>query len=146
MALKDSPDAFGSTYEESVTRSDDEWKARVEQASAEWDLPLVAVREDRFVGLAWGRVESSSPHVAHLYQMWVAPEWRGAGVGRALVERIIAWARQRQASTIELGVTCGDRPARRLYDSLGFVTVGEPVPLRPGSALLEQPMALRLIS
>jgi hypothetical protein len=43
-----------------------------------------------------------------------------------------------------LEVTCGDRPARRLYDSLGFVSKGDPVPMRSDSDCLQQLMELRL--
>jgi hypothetical protein len=42
-----------------------------------------------------------------------------------------------------LEVTCGDRPARRLYDSLGFVPTGDPVPVWSDADRLEQLMELR---
>jgi hypothetical protein len=41
-----------------------------------------------------------------------------------------------------LDVTVGNEPARRLYEAAGFRAAGAPVPLRPGSALEEQPMRL----
>jgi GNAT superfamily N-acetyltransferase len=41
-------------------------------------------------GLAMGRLEAAYPTVAGLYSMWVAPEARGTGAGRALVEAIVA--------------------------------------------------------
>lgn len=76
--------------------------------------------------------------------MWVAPGHRGLGAGRMLLEAVIAWAKAQNASYLDLGVTCGDRPARRLYERAGFKPKGKPQPLRPGSTLLVQPMRLAL--
>jgi GNAT superfamily N-acetyltransferase len=144
-ALADSPDAFGSTLAEEQDRSDAEWLRRLASgADSRANLPLVAEIRDEPIGLAWGRIETSDPEVAALYQMWVAPSHRGLGAGQMLLEAVIAWARARNASYIDLSVTCGDRPARRLYERAGFKPRGEPQPLRPGSTLLVQPMRLAL--
>ncbi|HEX2226319.1 MAG TPA: GNAT family N-acetyltransferase, partial [Candidatus Binatia bacterium] len=86
--------------------------------------------------------ESSNPDVANLYQMWVAPEHRGLGAGRRLLEAVIAWASAAKVCYLALAVTCGDSPAMRLYTRAGFKPAGEPEPLRPGSELLAQPMRL----
>jgi ribosomal protein S18 acetylase RimI-like enzyme len=61
-----------------------------------------------------------------------------------LLDAVIAWARARNASSLNLGVTCGDSPARRLYERAGFKPTGEPQPLRPGSKLSAQSMRLAL--
>ncbi|HEX5019283.1 MAG TPA: GNAT family N-acetyltransferase, partial [Candidatus Binatia bacterium] len=108
------------------------------------DLPLVAEVGREPIGLAWGRIEISSLDVAHLYQMWVAPSYRRLGVGRMLLEAVIAWAKAANACYLALGVTCGDSPAMRLYVRAGFQPLGDPEPLRPGSELLAQPMRLTL--
>ncbi|MDQ3397806.1 MAG: GNAT family N-acetyltransferase [Deinococcota bacterium] len=98
------------------------------------------------IGLAWGRIEESNPEVANLYQMWVAPSHRRLGAGQMLLEAVIAWAKARDACYLDLGVTCGDSLARRLYARAGFEPVGEPQPLRLGSELMGQPMRLKLRS
>ena len=144
-ALKDSPDAFGSTLEDAARIPESAWQSRLDQASPETDLPITAVVGEAFVGLAWAKIESPTPDIVHLYQMWVDPGHRGLGIGRALVETVVEWAGQRKAQSIVLQVTCGDRPARRLYDAMGFRPSGSPIPLRPGSDLLEQPMELELM-
>jgi GNAT superfamily N-acetyltransferase len=146
-ALADSPDAFVRTLAEEQHRSDAEWSSRLASGSdPHWDLPLLAVVNRKPIGLAWGRIERSNPDVANLYQMWVAPTHRRLGAGRMLLETVIAWARARNVSYLELGVTCGDSPAARLYARAGFDPVGEPEPLRPGSELLAQSMRLKLRS
>lgn len=143
-ALADSPDAFGSTLAQEQNRSDAEWASRLAAGADSWDFPLVAEVDGKPIGLAWGRIELSSPAVANLYQMWVAPSHRHLGAGRMLLEAVIAWARAKNASYLELGVTDGNDPARRLYSRAGFEPVGQPQPLRPGSALWVQTMRLKL--
>ncbi|RPI87712.1 MAG: GNAT family N-acetyltransferase [Chloroflexi bacterium] len=145
-ALKDSPDAFGSTFEREVMIPDDGWQRRLsDNTNPDLDLPLFAEVDGEPVGLAWGRINRSDPKIANLYQMWVAPEHRGLGIGRMLVDAVISWARERSAEYLDLGVTCGDTPARRLYERAGFVPSGIPEPLRPGSEVLCQFMLLTLI-
>ena len=144
-ALADSPDAFGSTLAAEAGRPDAEWARRLaSSADARVSLPLVAELGGELIGLAWGRIDASAPDVAALYQMWVAPTHRGRGVGQKLLEAVIAWATAQNAASLELGVTCGDSPARRLYERTGFKPLGEPQPLRPGSTLLAQLMRLAL--
>jgi ribosomal protein S18 acetylase RimI-like enzyme len=53
----------------------------------------------------------------------LAPSFRGRGIGTALLEPLIAEA---QASECRLSIHVeADNPARRLYERLGFVQVGE---------------------
>lgn len=144
-ALADSPDAFGRTLDEEKGRPDTEWSSRLASGvESRWDLPLLAEVSSEPIGLAWGRIESSNLDVANLYQMWVAPNYRGFGAGQMLLEVVIAWARAANVCYLALGVTCGDSSAMRLYLRAGFKPVGGPEPLRPGSELLAQPMRLAL--
>ena len=144
-ALADSPDAFGSTLAAEAGRPDAEWARRLaSSADPRVSLPLVAELDGELIGLAWGRIDASAPDVAALYQMWVAPTHRGRGVGQKLLEAVFAWGSAQNAASLELGVTRGDSPARRLYERAGFKPLGEPQPLRPGSTLLAQPMRLAL--
>jgi GNAT superfamily N-acetyltransferase len=144
-ALADSPDAFGSTLAKETGRLDAEWARRLASSvDSPVNLPLVAEVRGEPIGLAWGRIDASDPDVAALYQMWVAPSHRGVGAGQMLLKAVIVWARARNASSLDLGVTCGDSPARRLYERAGFKPMGEPQPLRPGSPLLAQSMRLAL--
>jgi ribosomal protein S18 acetylase RimI-like enzyme len=143
-ALADALDAFGSTLAKEQSRSDAEWARRLAPNAESRDLPLVAVVAGEAIGLAWGRIEKSTPDTANLYQMWVAPGYRRLGAGKMLLDAVIAWAKTQQASCLELGVTCGNSPAWRLYSRAGFEPVGPPQPLRPGSELLGQTMRLIL--
>ena len=144
-ALAESADAFGSTLAHESVRPDDEWASRLAKGvSSTRDLPVVAHVDGTAAGLAWGRINDADADVAHVYQVWVAPEYRGFGAGRALLDAVVDWAKSSGTRTIGLSVTCGDSPALRLYHRAGFVAVGDPQPLRPGSALRSQGMHLTL--
>jgi GNAT superfamily N-acetyltransferase len=144
-ALAESPDAFGSTLAREHERPDADWAARLDAgARSPAEAALVAERGGEPVGLAWARLEDSSPGVAHLYQVWVAPEHRGRGAARGLLAAAADWARAAGAHTLALDVTCGDTPAMRLYTRAGCRPAGAPQPLRPGSTLRVQPLRLRL--
>jgi GNAT superfamily N-acetyltransferase len=146
-ALADSPEAFGRTLAEEQDRSDADWSNRLGTgANSNWDLPLVAEVNGKPVGLAWGRIGESNPDVANLYQMWVAPSHRRLGTGKMLLDAVIAWARAKNASYLDLGVTYRDSPAMRLYRRAGFEPVGQPQAFRPGSGLSGQMMRLKLIN
>ena len=146
-ALAESPDAFGSTLAAEGDRSDANWSKRlVSGADSNWDLPLLAEVDIEPIGLAWGRIEKTSPAVANLYQMWVAPTHRCLGAGKMLLEAVVVWARARDVNCLDLGVTFRNSPAMRLYTRAGFQPVGEPQPMRQGSELLGQPMRLVLSS
>jgi GNAT superfamily N-acetyltransferase len=64
-----------------------------------------------------GRVELCKLHVDMTRQ--------GRGIGRRMVERLIALAAERGFAEVKLHVTATQTPAIRLYQSTGFQLVGE---------------------
>ncbi|MFK4806737.1 GNAT family N-acetyltransferase [Microbacterium sp. ZW CA_36] len=58
--------------------------------------------------------------VALLDEMYVAPEARGAGIGGAIVARLVADCRRDGVSAIEINVDEGDVDAQRFYEHHGF--------------------------
>ena len=72
--------------------------------------------EDR----GYGFVDEATPELS----MAVRPEWRGRGIGTALLRRVLAEVdRQRGADSLSVSEA---NPARRLYARTGFVAVGPP--------------------
>jgi ribosomal protein S18 acetylase RimI-like enzyme len=59
---------------------------------------------------------------AFVYDIWVAPEFRQQGIGKALVEWALEWARSRGHRKIKLEVGEGNARARHVYEALGFRT------------------------
>lgn len=83
----------------------------------------VLLAGDTAEGLAVLRFRNSiwSPGLeAYLAELYVVPDGRGRGLGRALVEAAIDVARQRGADYMDLGTSATDVVARRLYEHLGF--------------------------
>jgi ribosomal protein S18 acetylase RimI-like enzyme len=69
----------------------------------------------RFRPAIW--TESLECYLAELY---VVPERRGQGLGRALMEVAIELARKKGANHMDLGTSEDDVAARGLYERLGF--------------------------
>lgn len=144
-ALMDAPDAFSSTLPAEQQRPAAQWHERLAAAQTSGrDLPLVAVVDGLAVGLLWAKVDAADARIVHFFQMWVAPEVRGHGIGKTLVDQAVSWAQSVHARCVHLGVTCGDTPALRLYTAAGFQAFGAPVALRDGSPLQVQNMRLVL--
>lgn len=57
---------------------------------------------------------------AFVYDIWVAPEHRGKGIGKRLIEWASGWARERGHRKIKLEVGEGNARARHVYESSGF--------------------------
>jgi RimJ/RimL family protein N-acetyltransferase len=65
----------------------------------------------------------ASFHVADLGLM-VAAGYRRRGIGRALLEQAVEWARRSRVSKLELHVFPHNEPALALYQAFGFVEEG----------------------
>ena len=86
---------------------------------------FVAEDGDRIVGrLSLSRdPHPASRHVADLGLM-VAASHRRRGIGRALLQQAVDWARDNAVAKLELHVFPDNGPAIALYDSFGFVREG----------------------
>jgi ribosomal-protein-alanine N-acetyltransferase len=56
----------------------------------------------------------------HINNVAVRPQFRGRGIGTALLHRVLAEARQLGAKRATLEVRASNEAARRLYERLGF--------------------------
>lgn len=62
------------------------------------------------------------PHkYAYLMDIVVAPDQRGRGIGRQLINAVKSWAKARKVEYIELGVLTQNENAIKLYESMEFV-------------------------
>lgn len=84
-------------------------------------IVLVATVDEivRGYGVAWTLGDEGD--IMHLA---VAPAWRRHGLGRALLQALLAACVQVGAQRVLLEVRAGNEAAHRLYEQLGFMAVG----------------------
>jgi ribosomal protein S18 acetylase RimI-like enzyme len=129
-ALADTPEAFTTTHAEMVDQPVAFWADRV-TTNASGDAAATLIAED--VGLWLGMVAAYHPDpddgAVELVSMWVAPDGRRSGAGRALVDSVLEWARQIGAPSVGLWVMRGNDPAIALYERCGFVIDADHQPI-----------------
>lgn len=122
-ALQEHPEAFGSSYEDEAHQPIEAVAARLEES------------DDQFVLGAWQQPNQlvgivalhRSPrlkvrHRAGVGGMYIAPEARGQGIGKAMIQKLIALAPNKLPNLEEiiLAVTVGNSAARSIYVGVGF--------------------------
>ena len=144
-ALRDAPDAFGTTYEEALAWPDEQWATHVGWATAPDARQAVylATVDDTVAGC--GRVSQEDGSVTALItSMWVDPAARRRGVAGALLDACEQWARAAGCTSVELEVAELNPGARLLYERAGFLETGELRQLRDGSTARTVVMAKAL--
>jgi uncharacterized protein len=63
-------------------------------------------------------------HTVQVQGVWVAPAWRGQGIGAGAMAAVVRDALRRVAPTVSLYVNDYNTPARRVYRRCGFRQVG----------------------
>lgn len=120
-ALREHPDAFTSSWEEDQRQPVSASEQRL-ASQAFWgvfaDGALVGM-----VGLE-RRARPKEWHKATVVGMYVAPEHAGRGAGEALLQALLAHAREEGLRQLVLTVTEGNGRAQRLYERAGFSAFG----------------------
>lgn len=132
-ALETEPASFGESIDEMRETTVASYAERIASAGRD-DFLLGAFAGSGLVGMAgFFRAKNlKERHKGWIWGVYVAPQFRGRGLGRALVGRILEKARSlSDLAVIHLKVATPQQPARRLYASLGFKSIGvEPRALR----------------
>ncbi|SEN23153.1 Ribosomal protein S18 acetylase RimI [Mesobacillus persicus] len=146
-ALKNNPEAFGSSYAEEKDRSIETYAERL---ASDESITIGAFQEAELVGTVTLFREKylKLSHKANIFAMYVQPDKRGLGVGKKLLLEAI-----NQANTIDgieqlnLTVVATNEPAKNLYTSLGFEVFGRErhaLKFEDGTYLDEEHMVLFL--
>jgi ribosomal protein S18 acetylase RimI-like enzyme len=94
-------------------------------ANNSYSFLFVAVVRDRTVGFISGELRQGSPTFlpktwASVDDVFVEPDYRNRGMGRALLHSVQAWAQERGADGISLQVAAANARGRKFYEDLGF--------------------------
>jgi L-amino acid N-acyltransferase len=91
------------------------------------DLPVVVAMQNGHVA-GWASLSTFRPASGYRFtaevSVYVAPEARGLGVARAMVERLEQAARGREIRSLIAVVDCDNEPSVRLFRGLGFEEAG----------------------
>jgi len=94
-------------------------------ANSGYSFLFVAAAGDRTVGFISGELRQGSPTFhprtwASVDDVFVEPEYRNRGMGRALLQSVRDWAQERGADGISLQVAAANARGRKFYEDLGF--------------------------
>ena len=126
---------FGASFEAQLARGLADFISRLEKPeNAIWHARL----EDRILGSIVIDGEDLADGVAHLRWFIVGEEIRGAGMGKALLQRALAFCDERQFGETHLWTFKGLDAARSLYESHGFSLAEEYPGDQWGARVIEQ--------
>lgn len=123
-SLKEEPQAYVATYEETAQLPDDFWIKQLEEASAEQTQWLLFAKQgNNLVGIVGGFIKDKKD-TALIILLYVANAVRGQGVAKKLMNHLISKIKQNTSiKKLEAGVNPEQTAALNLYGSLGFKVV-----------------------
>lgn len=125
-ALQNSPDAFAFSYEEEKDQPVEKYKNRFQ--TPQNSFTFGTFEESQLVGVITLVKEQlfKLRHRANIVAMYVIPEKRGKGIGKALISKAIQMADSLEdIEQLYLTVVTTNEPAKRLYSSIGFEVFGK---------------------
>jgi GNAT superfamily N-acetyltransferase len=147
-ALADSPMAYGSTFAREDAYPEAVWHERAAAGAAGGNVvTIVAEQDGRLVAMASGLgsgPETQDGSQPTMVGVFVERTARRQGVGVALIETIVGWARARGATRLTVWITADNEPAHALYRRCDFHLTGATKPNAHTPTLAELEMARNL--
>lgn len=144
QALRDEPEAFGNDHAEAAGRPEEHWSE------------ILGGSKTFFGCFQHGRIVSCAnmerlpgvklDHRAIVYGVYTDPEFRGRGLGVAVIEAIARHARSIGVLQLHLGVGTANAKALKAYEKAGFRPYGnEPRALRVGERFVDEVLMVRML-
>lgn len=125
-ALKESPEAFVAAHEEEIDYPEQRWRDRMNRSRR-----ILAERDGTAVGVvSVGQNETPEEGVGELFGLWVAPDQRGSGVARRLLEAAASQARDDDLRHLVYWVGTDNGRAVAFASSFGFRPTDSRRPMR----------------
>jgi GNAT superfamily N-acetyltransferase len=109
----------GSGTEDDIGALDGQLRTRMEDSGT---VVLVGTVDEVVVGFALGRIEDRGSHGRQglLDACYVEPMARGVGVGRLLLDTVLAWFEGQGCLGVDGTALPGDRQAKNFFEAAGF--------------------------
>ena len=139
--LRESPQAFLSTYQREIVYHEDRWRA--EFTRGKWYIGILAGRPISLLGITRG--PGVPIHECYLEYLWVSPEYRRSGIALGMLTAVLRRLQASAVRTAFVWVLDDNEAARHLYERIGFVSSNhrQPLPERPGSSEEKLMLTLR---
>ncbi len=138
--LRNDPESFADSAEEHQNTSLEKARERLAASGPASNFILGLFDDGRLAGTAgfFRRQHRKERHKGHIWGVYVRPQSRGRGAGRALMREVIRCARELEGLEQITLVASAHLPARRMYEALGFEAYGtEPRSLKIGKSYVD---------
>ena len=144
-ALRDAPDSFGETLADATARPPSYWEDLTRSVTEPGrHVMFLVCEQDRVHGSVYGLLDRERADLGRVGGMWVEPTWRRRGAGRALLQAVSDWARERSFRCLGLWAPGHSEAALALYRQAGFRDTGNRRALPSNPALHVVEMECRL--
>jgi RimJ/RimL family protein N-acetyltransferase len=145
-ALELEPEAFTESPAEHKAVPLETIRKRLGSGSSEGNFVVGAFDDGQLIGMAgfFRRHEAKTSHRGHIWGVYIGREYRGQGVGKAMLTELLRLARSLPGiEQITLAVSSNNIPARRLYEALGFEVYGrEAGALKIGDSYVDEDLMI----
>jgi ribosomal protein S18 acetylase RimI-like enzyme len=138
--LRNDPFAFADSTEEHLTTTVESVRERLAAGDPKKNFVVGIFQDGKLMGTAgfFRRPNNKESHKGHVWGVYVSPELRGKGAGKALMLEIIRRAREIEGIEQITLVASAKLPAQKLYQAVGFESYGiEPHSLKIGDEYVD---------
>lgn len=140
-ALENHPDVFSSSVEEELQYSIEVHASRLRAENA---YTFGAFEGENLVGVVTlvTEMKRKLKHRSDIFAMYVSSQVRRDGIGKRLMQAAIEKAKELDGvEQIYLTVSSNNKPAKKLYESVGFIIIGsDPRSMKIGDTYIGEDM------
>jgi ribosomal protein S18 acetylase RimI-like enzyme len=139
-ALRNDPASFADSAEEHLKTTVENARKLLTKSDPVSNFVVGMFEDGQMIGTAgfFRRPNKKESHKGHVWGVYVSPELRGKGAGKALMLEIIRRAKEIEGIEQITLVASAKLPAQKLYQSVGFESYGiEPHSLKIGAEYVD---------
>ena len=139
-ALRDAPDAFAENAAQAEARPSSYWEELTRSVTEPGPhVMFLACEGDVVYGSAYGLRDPESSDAGRVGGTWVTPSHRRQGIGKALLQAVVSWAKAHGFRRLRLWAPATNTAALSLYRQAGFIDTGRqrPLPTQPALQISE---------